>query len=253
VRAPSSIRRRCLISVCFLGLLPTRAFAQATTPPPPPKHEATGEIAFVGTSGNASTSAFSLSGEDIARPTNWTIKNRVIFLRNESRGELTAQSFFYGFRTERVLNKRLSAFGEYGYFRDEFAGIDDRNSINGGLSIKLIDTERQMLSADVALGYLNEQRLTGDDISSATYGFGGSYKLKISPTATIEDDARFVGTFDRAEDWRLVQVFSVTAQMTSLLSLKFANVVRFNNFPAATFKKTDTTTSVALVAKFKKG
>ena len=100
-------------------MLPTRAFAQAAAAaPPPPKHEATGELAFVGTSGNASTSAFSLSGED-----------------------------------------------------------------------KLVDTERQMLSADVALGYLNEQRLTGDDISSATYGF----------------------------------------------------------------KKTDTTTSVALVAKFKKG
>jgi putative salt-induced outer membrane protein YdiY len=254
VRAPSSIRRLCLIPVCFLGFVPTRASAQAAAAPPaPPKHEATGEIAFVGTSGNASTSAFSVSGEDIARPTNWTVRNKVTFIRNEAESVLTAQSFFYGFRAERVINKKLSAFGEYGYFRDTFAGIDSRNSVNGGLSIKLIDTDRQQLSADGLLGYLNEQRVTGDDISSATYGFGGDYKLKISPTATLDEDARFVGTFDRAEDWRFVQAFSVTAQMTTILSLKFSNVVRYSNFPAATFKKTDTTTSVALVAKFKKG
>ena len=130
--------------------------------------------------------------------------------------------------------------------------MDSRNTINGGLSIKLVDTDRQQLSTDVSLGYLNEQRRTGDDVSSATYGFGGNYKLKISPTATIEEDARFLGTFARAEDWRFVQAFSVTAQMTSLLSLKFSNVVRYVNFPAPTFEKTDTTTSVALVAKFRR-
>src|SRR5262245_33237483 len=251
----SSVRRLCLISVCFLAILPARGFAQGAAPPPPPpppKHEATGEIAFVGTTGNASTSAFAVSGEDITRPTNWTIRNRVIFLRNESESTLTAKSFFYGFRGERVINKKLSAFGEYGYFQDRFAGVEHRNSVNGGLSFKLIETDRQQLSVDGLLGYLNEQRVTGDDISTGTYGFGGNYKLKISPTATIEEDARYIGTFARAEDWRLVQAFSVTAQMTSLLSLKFSNVVRYNNFPAQTFKKTDTTTSVELVAKFKR-
>jgi putative salt-induced outer membrane protein YdiY len=219
----SSFVRSVILSSLFLTILPALARAQAAAPPPPPTHEATGEIAFVGTSGNSSTSAFSVNGEDIARPTNWMIKNRVSFLRNESDGATTAESFFYLFRAERTLTKRLGSFGEYGYFRDRFAGVANRNTINGGLSIRLIDTALQTLSADVALGYLNEARLTGADISSATYSFGGSYRLHISATATLEEDARLLGTFDRAEDWRLGQI-----------------------------QKTDTTTSIALVAKFKR-
>jgi putative salt-induced outer membrane protein len=249
---PSSCVRNVVLSSLFLTILPALARAQAAAPPPPPTHEATGEIAFIGTTGNSSTSAFGVNGEDIARPTNWMIKNRVSFIRNESDGTTTAESFFYLFRGERTLTKRLASFGEYGYFRDRFAGVANRNTINGGLSIRLIDTVLQTLSADVALGYLNEDRLTGADISSATYSFGGSYRLHISPTATLDEDARLIGTFDRAEDWRLAQILSLTAQLTSLLSLKVSNTLRYSNFPAPTFQKTDTTTSIALVAKFKR-
>jgi len=250
------IRTASPFLLLLLLALPARVLAQAPAPPPPPPpppvHEATGELAFVGTSGNTSTSAFSVHGEDIARPTNWMIRNRVIFLRNESNGDVTAQSFLYGLRTERTLNPRVSAFGEYGYFTDKFSGVDSRNTIAGGLSFKLLDTPTQSFAADVSLGYMNEQRLTGPDISSGTYGFGGTYQWKISPTATLDEDAHLIGVFDRSDDWRLGQLLSLTADLTSIFSLKVSYIVRYNNFPAPTFKRTDTTTSIALVAKFKR-
>jgi putative salt-induced outer membrane protein YdiY len=243
------------VRATFLTLLlllpPTYAAAQAAAPPPPPpKQEGTAEFAFVGTSGNATTSAFSLSGEHIVRPPKWTIKNRALFIRNSAEEVLTAESFLYAFRAERAINARLSGFGEYAYFRDEFAGVDHRNSVAGGLAIKLVNTAAHALSADVSLGYLNEQRLAGDDVSSPTYGFGALYKWTISPTATLDDEARFTGTFDIGEDWRFVNAVSVTAKLTQVLSLKVSNLVRYANFPPIGFKSTDTTTSVALVAKF---
>jgi putative salt-induced outer membrane protein len=240
--------------ICLLFALPARVLAQAAAPPPPPPpvHEATGELAFVGTRGNTSTSAFSVNGEDIARPTNWLIRNRVLFIRNESNGVVTAQSFLYGLRTERVLNPKVSAFGEYGYFTDKFSGVTSRNTIAGGLSFKMVNTATQSLATDVSLGYMNEQRLTGSDISSGTYGFGGTYQWKFSPTATLDEDAHLVGAFDRSDDWRIGQLLSVTAQLTSIFSLKVSYLVRYNNFPAPSFKRTDTTTSVAFVAKFKR-
>jgi putative salt-induced outer membrane protein YdiY len=40
--------------------------------------------------------------------------------------------------------------------------------------------------------------------------------------------------------------------LTSIVSLKVSNAVRFSNFPAPGFKRTDTVTSVALVASFKR-
>lgn len=234
----------------LLSLTPSIAAAQAAPPPPPPKQEGTAELAFVGTTGNASTTTFSIAGEHIARPAPWVIKNRAAYLRNEAADLLTAESLLYAFRAERPLTPRIAAFGEYGYFTDEFAGIDHRNSAGGGLSFKLVDRPPHRLSADAGLGYLNEKRLTGSDISSATYGFGSSYRLTISDTATLDDEARFTGTFDDADNWRFAHIISVTARLTQLLSLKVSNTIRHQHLPPPGFKSTDTTTSVALVAKF---
>jgi len=50
-----------------------------------------------------------------------------------------------------------------------------------------------------------------------------------------------------------MHTIAVTAKLTTLLSLKVSNAVRFSNFPAPGFKKTDTVTAVALVAGFKSG
>jgi putative salt-induced outer membrane protein YdiY len=75
--------------------------------------------------------------------------------------------------------------------------------------------------------------------------------LTLSETSEITDDLDIVGTFDRSEDWRLAHTIAVTAKLTSVLSLKVSNAVRFSDFPAPGFKKTDTLTAVALVASFK--
>ena len=236
--------------LALLLLSPSLAFAQAA-PPPPPRHESTGEFAFVGVTGNASTTTIGLGYTTIARPGTWVFRHRLSFVRNESAGVQTAQAFLYTPRVEKIITPRLSAFGEYAYFRDRFAGVANRNAVTGGLAIHLVTTDRHKLSADVGVGYLDESRLTGDDVSSGTYGFGAGYVLKLSETAEITDDLDLVGTFDRSEDWRLDHTIAVTAKLTSLLSLKVSNAVRFANFPAPGFKKTDTLTSVALVASFK--
>src|SRR5262245_51365026 len=69
-------KARCLLRRAWLLvvnlLIPVHAAAQAAAPPPPPpRHEGTAEVAFVGVTGNASTSTFSAGGEYITRPTSW--------------------------------------------------------------------------------------------------------------------------------------------------------------------------------------
>ena len=244
--------RASLLSA-LLVVMPVSAFAQAAAPPPPPpKHEVSGELAYVGVSGNASTNTFGIRFETVHRPESWLIRQRLSFVRNESEGELTAEAFSYTPRVEKVLNARMSVFGEYQYFRDEFAGVDNRNAVNAGLAIKLVTQDRQTLSADVGLGYLNEQRLAGDDVSSGVYSAGTAYTLKISDTADLTDDFAFVGTFDRAEDWRIAHTIAVTAKLTEIFSLKASNNIRYANFPPPGFKTTDSVTSVALVLTLKR-
>src|SRR5262245_37642468 len=252
---PRRVRASTVVALLIAPLLPATARAQAAAPPPPPpprRHEVTADIAFVGTTGNSSTSTFAAGGEYIARPTKWVIKNRGRAVRNTTSGEVTAESLLYAFRAERTITDRISAFGSFGLFRDVPAAVARQTTVNGGLSFKVYEDARQSCVTDAGLGYLNEDRLAGDDISSATYGGGTSYKLKLSDTADVSDDFRVIGTFSNSDDWRLDHVLAVTAKLTSLFSLKVSTGMRFANFPPPGKKKTDTTTAVALVASFKR-
>lgn len=223
---------------------------QPPAEPPPPRYELTSEFAFVGTTGNASTQTIGLGAESIYRPDKWMVRNRAAFVRNKSEAEVKAESLLLFNRAERAITTRLAGYGEYVYFRDEFAGVDHRNSVAAGLSYKLIDRAAHLLSLDGALGYLNEDRLVGDNVSSATYGAGTSYRWTLSETATVTDDLRFTGVFDAADNWRFLHNLSVTARLTGLLSLKASTTVGYVNLPVPGFKSTDTSTAIALVAKF---
>jgi putative salt-induced outer membrane protein len=240
-----------VLTACMFILCPTPALAQAAPPapaPPPPAHEGSLEFAFIGTTGNSSTQTIGLNGE--VRPDKWVVRNKAALLRNESDAALTAESYTYLFRSERVLTGRASAFAEYTYLRDEFAGIEHHNGVTGGIAYKLLNRPTHTVSVDGGLGYLNEQRQTGSDVSSATYTSGGVYKWRLSATSEFSEDVRLTGTFADAGDWRVANALAVTARLTGLLSLKVSNTIRFANIPVPGFKSTDTNTAIALVAKF---
>jgi putative salt-induced outer membrane protein YdiY len=232
-------------------LLPPAAAAQTAPPPPPPKHEGSVEAAFVGVTGNSSSATLGLGAEFIARPNTWVFTHKLSFVRNRTEDTVTTEAFLYNPRAEKILTARVNAFGDYAYFRDEFAGVAHRNTVTGGLSFKAVADARQTLALDVGAGYLNEDRLSGDDVSSGIYALGSAYKLKLSETADLTDDFRYFGNFSHATDWRLAHIIAVTAKLVGGVSLKLSNTVRYSNFPVPGFKKTDTITSFAVVAKFK--
>jgi putative salt-induced outer membrane protein YdiY len=153
-------------------------------------------------------------------------------------------------RTDRELDTRSGVFVEYTFFRDEFAGIEHRSGVVGGVAYKLVNREAHVLSLDGGLGYLNEHRLTDPDISTATFETGGKYYWQLSSTAELTEDVRFTGVFDQPNDWRAVNVVAISARLNSLFSLKASNTIRYTNAPLTPFKSTDTNTAIALVATF---
>lgn len=263
LRAQHSGRRRegrarraaVLLATVLLGV-PGLAFAQTPAPaapappPPPPLREGTAEVAFVNTAGNAEATSLGLRGEVIYRPAPWVLKSRAAFVRLESDDELQSQSFTFLFRADRTLRPRLTGFGEYDYLRDLFAGLEHKHVLSGGLSYTLADTARQKLVVDGGLGVTSEQRLSGDDFTSAVLLGGFGYLLRVSPTTDLIEDLRYEQALSDGANWRLDNTVAVVARINSIFSLKVSNVVRYANDPVPGFETTDTITSVALVAKF---
>ena len=245
-------RARCaarFLLLAVLGASSSRASAQ-TPAPPPPEREGAAEFAFVGTTGNSSTQTIGVGAEYIYRPSPWETRLKVSYVRNEAEDQLRAQAFLFTGRAQRLLRPRLSGYGQYGYQRDRFAGILDRHTIEGGLVYSLIEQAPQKLIADAGLGYANEQRLLGPDLSTAILGAGGIYTLKISDTSELSEDGHFVFSLSESRDWRYANALALTAKVTTIFSLKVSNIIRYVNLPVIGFKNTDALTAVALVAKF---
>jgi putative salt-induced outer membrane protein len=229
---------------------PTPASGQPPAPPPPPEREGSAELAFVGTSGNSSTDTIGIGGELIYRPAPWETKLKIAYIRNEADDVVSAQSFVATFRAQRPITPRLSGYGQYGYQRDRFAGIVNRNAIEAGLAYALVAQPRHTLVIDGGVGYANEHRVLPPNLSTATLGGGFVYTLKLSKTSEISEDGHAISSLARGEDWRYVNAIAVSAKLTTLLSLKVSNTIRYLHAPTPTFKNTDTMTAAALVAKF---
>ena len=244
---------RVLSSIAVLiALMPMPALAQApaAAPPPPPVREGTAEFAYVGTSGNSSTTSIGLGGEYIYRPDQWTISSKAAYVRNESEDELKAESLEFVLKAARAIKPRLSAFGRYGFLHDRFAGIEARNIVEAGLSYVLVNAAPHSLTVDGSFGYAHESRVIPPDLSNPTAAAGGVYKLKLSDAVDLSDDVRFTVALSNSTDWRLGNVAAMNSKLNRVLSLKFSNTVRYVHAPAPTFQTTDTITAVALVAKF---
>lgn len=239
-----------LLTALLLGAAARTALAQAAPPPPPPTAEGSAEFSFVGTSGNSSTQTIGVGGELTYRPGSWETKFKIAFVRNEAEGELTAQALTTSLRAQRRFRPRLSGYGQYGYQRDRFAGIVDRNTLEGGVAYTALEQTRQKLVTDVGFGYTHESRVLGEALSTGTAGAGWLYTLKISASSDVSEDGHFVFSLDHGNDWRYANTLALSAKLNSLLSLKVSNNVRYVNVPVAGFETTDVLSSVALVAKF---
>ena len=248
------IARRVVSSIAFImALAPVASLAQAPAaapPPPPPLREGSAEFAYVGTSGNSSTTSIGLGGQYIYRPDQWTVTTKTAYVRNESEDELKAESFDFLLKAARTLSPRLSAFGRYGFLHDRFAGIEARNVIEAGVSYQLVDAAPHSLIVDGSFGYAHESRVDPPNLSDPLAAAGALYRLKVSEAVDVSDDARFSVAVSNGTDWRFANVASINSKLNSVLSLKVSNTIRYVHAPSPTFQTTDTITAIALVAKF---
>jgi putative salt-induced outer membrane protein YdiY len=163
---------------------------------------------------------------------------------------LGAKAFEYLGRLQKTLTPQASTFAEYDFFRDRFAGVIRRQAGTVGFALNALARPTQALHVDLGAGHTNERRQAGNNVSSGSYLVGADYKLTLSANADLTDDLRISGIFDDARNWHAEHTVAVTTKLAGGLSLKVSNALRFANFPPPGFRRTDSVTSVALVARF---
>ncbi len=237
----------------FVGLaILAASWAAAEEPPagPPPVWSGKAEASYVSTSGNTSVQTIGAGVEVDYKKDIWDGLAKGAFVQGKTDGATTARTIAAELRGGRHFTPRFELFAQGDYFKNEFAGIEHRISGVGGAAYSAVQTPAQELKLQAGVGYTKETRVNGGDRSFATGLAGFLYKIKLSSTADLSDEFSYVESFKDSSDWRIANAFSVSVAINKVFSLKASHTLAYLNEPVPGFGKTDTITSVALVAKF---
>ncbi len=234
------------------GFAPSLAHAQPAQPatPSPPVWSGKAAFSLVALTGNTTTKTISAGGELNYKPGVWSGLGRINFVRSTAEGVETARQLDATGRAQRQLRPRTDVYGQVDYLKNVFAGIENRVAPEAGIAYQVLTAPTQSLRVAGGIGYSRETRTTGPTLTFATANARLGYTRTLSDTADLTEEATFTSGLDRVANWRFANAVSLSAALTTLFSLKVSHETRYLKEPVPTFQKTDTVTSVALVAKF---
>lgn len=225
----------------------TGAYAQEAAK----KWKDTAELSYVQTAGNSKTSTlaaknlFNYDWEKAA------LELAAGGLGTESRDTVTAEQYTASQKVSRKLAGKNYAFEKTVWNKDRFAGIKERWDLGLGFGRHLLDSADDKLFAEAGAGYIFEDRLPGTENQSfGTYRGYAKYIRTLSATANASQDLEYLGNLKESDGYRMNAETALVASITTHFSLKASYLWKYVNTPSAGFKKTDTTTAMAIIVNY---
>jgi putative salt-induced outer membrane protein YdiY len=249
--------RRALVVLAALAAAAALSAAEDTpesSPTPtatPPRWSGEGGLSYVRTTGNSDNSTFGAGLKLVRERALWKNVASADFVRATDHSIRTTERIEAGVRAERALDTRPGTFVRGSYLRNVFAGIEGLETAEAGVLYKVAAGEVHNLTGSVSLSHSWEQRLAPEP-NRAFFGVHGglSYKLRISPTADLTEDADYLQSFDRGEDWRLGSKAVLALSATRVLGVKISHTLLHYNRPVPGKLPTDATVLASVVAKW---
>lgn len=245
-----SIRRALFPLLLLAAAVPAAAQAPAP-PPPPPLWDAQVGASFVGTSGNSETSTLGADFSANHRGSLWKIESGATAVHSSSVDVTTAERYLGLLRAQRKLTRIIGLTSGIKLERDQFAGLDFRSVLDGGLSWALVRRPIWTLDGVTAIAWNHESRTAGPSID---HPVGVLQLLSRVPFGAAGDTTQrftYYPDFKESAAYRSEGEITAQAAMTAHLALKFGYLIRFANDPPPGFKKTDNTTTASVVLRWK--
>lgn len=224
-------------------------------PPPPPPPDFTGSLGLGAalTSGNTDTFNLNFSlGLKYDPKSKNVVKFDATYLRGETNDELQLDRLSATLRDEYSFSPKVFAYGELGYLRDRFKGIEYLFAPAVGAGYKVLDSDTLKLSVDAGFGGAFESDYvdypaSSDTVSSdsAAIRAGEAFAWKISPTAALTQAFTALWKTEDTSDAIYHFEIALSASITKWSEVKVAFTDDYKNKPPdPKLKKND----IALVA-----
>jgi putative salt-induced outer membrane protein YdiY len=243
-------RSAATLIVCLVS---THLFAQppAPAPPPPPLWDAQLGASFVGTNGNSDTASTGADFSAHRRGPVWQAESAASAIRTTSLDTTTAERYLGMARVQRKLTPIVGASAGARLERDRFAGLAVRSIIDGSLSWALVKQPHWSLDGITGLGWLHESRIVGPNVDDPVGNLQLLSRIPFGAAGDTTQRFTFYPDFKTSSAYRSEAEVTAQAAMNAHLALRLGYLLRYSNDPVPGFKKTDTTTTAAVVLRWK--
>jgi len=203
------------------------------------KQTLTLDIGLVNASGNSEFTSMNFGEKATWAKGGWGLSQTGKVLFGETDNVATTESYDFNLRADRGLSARVAAFVFVAYYRDPFAGLASRWSGGPGVAVGLVRATRDTLNLEGALTAQSERTTTAIDRSFAATRTAAAYKHTFSGSASFTQTLEWLANLKEGADYRLNSESALVAPLSSKIGLRVSYVIRFDNLPEPTFKKTD--------------
>ena len=227
------------------------AAARADDAPPVKKWKDSAEASFVNTNGNSKTST-TAGKENFSL--DFTQRDRLEIvggaLGSRSQSQVTAEQYFAGEKLQRRFDDADYVFEKYRWDKNRFAGIVARQEFSVGVGRQLWKTKADLLTFEVAPGYLNEERTGLKRLSIATSRLASKYAHDFTATSKFSQGIEYIQSLADGRDAFINTETDLTTALSTHFAVKLSYTWHRSTRPPPGFSKDDEITSFTLIANF---
>ncbi|MBD3868021.1 MAG: DUF481 domain-containing protein [Acidobacteria bacterium] len=239
----------------------------------------TTELSLVNTTGNSETSNFAITNKYATAIGKGTFNLDFDALRTETTTRVvqniggvlvvdettavSAEAYKLNGQYNRPITERLNWYARAGWYRDEFAGIDNSYAAGAGIGYVFFTDDSHTLKGEIGLGYVQEKFIDGTDTDFAELRGFLAYHRELSPTSKLFSELEILENLDETSDVRANGLIGVSANLSNRIALAVSYALKYDaepptltlvdaGFPDVLFEfdDLDTTLKASLVINF---
>ncbi len=200
-------------------------------------------VGYLATSGNAENTALNANFDLNYDKDKWHHSLLAVALGTVAEDVTTAERYQLGYKAQYDLSEFNYVFGLLGWEKDRFSGVAEQTTQAIGYGRRILNNERHVLNAEIAVGTKQVDFADGTDESGTAVRGAMDYAWNISDTANF---TQTLAVENGADNTYIESISALGATIIGNIGLSLSYTVKHNTDAPAGFDETDTYTSVNL-------
>jgi putative salt-induced outer membrane protein YdiY len=197
------------------------------------------DIGFVSAAGNTRLTTITANGRFAVKFHSWSFAEQTNYIFGKTDGVSSANQLKTSVRGDHTFFKRAGFFASSTYERNRFAGVVRRSDQSGGLTWRVLDLPSDTLKLDSG-GVYSEVVHTDSTRQYSPAARGAmTYKHSFGGGSALIQTAEYIPTLKNTGQYRVNSETALVARMVDHFGIRLAYAIKYDNKPAAGFRKAD--------------